>query len=329
MISILCSNYPDPALQRLARLAERRQAMAFRPGTRSNHRSVLTKFVRFCAGFNIDFASPSDETICMFFEHCLEHVKAPATIKNYSSTLASCYNQMGLDSSPFQAYRVKLALTSVDKNVRHIPEPSLPVSAVLLKKVIRVVNKLRDGPTVSCALIVMFHTFFRQSNLAAPTSLDFDATRQLVRSDVVVRDTLLQFSHKWSKSHQSASHHQHVIIPAVPGNILCPKQAVSLMLKAVPTRRPHQPFLSFQDGSHLPASYLRKVWNTVLRVLAIPNCERYSLHGLRRGGATHVFNQDPSARDAIKSHGLWKSNAVDRYLPDKHSKVFTLLRDTL
>lgn len=57
----------------------------------------------------------------MFFEYCLDHVKSPAMVKNYSLALASCYKQMGLDSAPFQAYRVKLALTSVDKNVRHIP----------------------------------------------------------------------------------------------------------------------------------------------------------------------------------------------------------------
>lgn len=236
--------------------------MTFRPGTRSNHHSVLAKFVRFCARFDIEFSAPSDETICMFFEHCLENVKSPATARNYSSALASCYNQMGLDSSPFQAYRVKLALSSVDKNVRHIPEPSLPVSPAILKKVIRVVSKLRDGPTVTCALIVMFHTFFRQSNLAAPTSMEFDATRQLFRRDVVVRDSLLEFSHKWSKSHQAAKHHRQVVIPAVPGSVLCPKQAVSRMLAAVPTRHPCQPFLSFRDGTHLPISYLCRVWNT-------------------------------------------------------------------
>lgn len=329
MTSPPSSNFPDPALQRLADLAERRQAMAFRPGTRSNHRSVLTKFVKFCVTFGLDFTVPSDEIICMFFEHCLEGVKSPATIKNYSSGLASCYNQMGLDSSPFQAYRVKLALTSVDKNIRHIPEPSLPVSPALLKKVVRVVNKLRDGDTIATALIVMFHTFFRQSNLAASTSLEFDATRQLVRSDVVVRDKWVEIAHKWSKSHQAANHHQKVTIPAVPGSILCPKQAVSRMVAAVPTRHPRQPFLSFTDGSHLPISYLRKVWNIVLQVIPVPNHQHYSLHGLRRGGATHVITQDPSTREAIKKHGLWKSDAVDRYLPNTQSKVFALMRDTL
>lgn len=265
----------------------------------------------------------------MFFEHCLERVKSPATVKNYSSALASCYNQMGLDSSPFQAFRVKLALSSVDKNVRHIPEPSLPVSPALLRKVIRVVMKLRDGATIASALIVMFHTFFRQSNLAALTSLEFDATRQMVRGDVVVRDSLLEVCHKWSKSHQAAKHLRKVIIPAVPGSLLCPKQAVTRMLAAVPTRHPRQPFLSFADGTHMPITHLRKVWNTVLQVMSVPNFRRYTLHGLRRGGATHVFNQDPSTRDAIKTHGLWKSDAVDRYLPNKQSKVFTLMRDTL
>lgn len=87
----------DPALQRLADLAERRQAMAFRPGTRGNHKSTLIKFVRFCVRCGVQFTQPDVETICMFFEECLDHVKSPATVRNYAGALASTYRQMGLD----------------------------------------------------------------------------------------------------------------------------------------------------------------------------------------------------------------------------------------
>lgn len=175
----------------------------------------------------------------------------------------------------------------------------------------------------------MFHTFFRQSNLAAITSIEFDYTRQLTRSDVEIRDQLIVVNHKWSKTHQAATHNAQVLIPAVPGSLLCPKQAVTRMIQAVPTRHPRQPFLAFRDGSHMPLSYIRKVWNTVLQAIGIPNHTSYTLHGLRRGAATHILHQDPSAREAIKEHGMWRSNAVDRYLPARKTKVFNLLRDSL
>lgn len=179
------------------------------------------------------------------------------------------------------------------------------------------------------ALILMFHTFFRQSNFAAITSLEFDHTRQLTRGDLEVRSQRVLVDHKWSKTHQAASHHTQVVIPAVPGSILCPKEAVVRMTQHIPTRHPRQPLLSFKDGTHMPLSYIRRVWSTVTRAIGIPNCDSYSLHGLRRGAATHVLQQDPTAREAIKEHGMWRSDAVDKYLPAKQNKVFDLMRDSL
>lgn len=265
----------------------------------------------------------------MYFEHCLDSVRSPNTIKNYLAALISTYRQMGLDPAPFQAYRVRQAVKSIDKNVRHIPEPSLPVSPQLLKKIIRVVRRLRDGVTVVAALVTMYHTFFRQSNLAAPSTSEFDHTRQLTRDDVTLCEDRVVVNHKWSKSHQSATHQATVVIPAVPGSLLCPREAVMNMTSEIPTKYQNQPFLTFRDGTHMPLTYIRRVWSTVLKAVRTPNYQAYTLHGLRRGAATHVFEQDPRARDEIKAHGLWRSNAVDRYLPTTNTKVFTLMRDTL
>lgn len=310
-------------------LAEQRQATALRPGTVANHRSILTKFVRFCHRCDVDFTSPTDQCICMFFEDCLDTVKSPATIKNYTSALASCYRQMGLNPLRFEAFRVKNAVTSIDKNVRHVPSQAPPVSPALLKKVVRLVYRLPNGESVAAALIIMYHTFFRQSNLAAQSTLEFDHTRQLTRDDVRLYPNHVTVLHKWSKNHQRASSRSSIRIPVVPGSILCPHQAVRLMLNAVPTRHPLQPFLSFNDGNHIPIPYLRKVWNAVLNALRVPNPDAYTLHGLRRGAATHVFTSDPSTRQDIMRHGMWRSRAVDTYIPPPPSKVFNLLRDTL
>lgn len=307
----------------------RRQLAAFRPGTKANHKSTLVKFVRFCAMCRTDFTNPDYETICMYFEYCLDTVKSPDTIKNYLAALTSTYRQMGVDSSPFDNFRVKLAIKSIEKNVRHVPEPSLPVSPRLLKKAVRIISRLEEGASVVAALVIMYHTFFRQSNLAASTALQFDHTRQLTRDDVKICGDRLLVKHKWSKNHQIAGKQSQVVIPAVPGSLLCPKQAVQTMTRVIPTRHPHQPFITFRDGGHMPLSYIRKIWGTVLQALGTPNYHAYTLHGLRRGAATHVYQQDPSAREEIKAHGLWRSDAVDRYIPHQQSKVFNLLRDTL
>lgn len=203
----------------------------------------------------------------MFFELSLDSIKSPDTIKNYLAALTSTYRQMGLDPAPFELYRVKLAIKSIDKNVRHVPQPSLPVSPRLLKKVIRIATRLAEGPTVVAALVIVYHTFFRQSNLAVLTSLEFDYTRQLTRDDVKICGDAVVVRHKWSKSHQSATHQSQVVIPAVPSSLLCPKEAVRAMVSAIPMRNYNQPFPTFVDGIHMPLPYIRKVWVTVNKPL--------------------------------------------------------------
>lgn len=265
----------------------------------------------------------------MFLELCLGSIKSPSTARNYVSSLTSAYNRMGLDASPFSKFKVRNALLSIDKNVRHTPSGALPVSAALLKKAVRVIRRLPNGSSVAAAVIIMFHTFHRQSNFSAPSAINFDPARQITRGDVRLYPDRLQVSHKWSKSHQMSGHHAVTSIPAIPGNPLCPRQAYIDMVRDVPSRSPHQPLIMFRDGNNIPLPYLRRVWNTVMRALKVPQYDRYTLHGLRRGGATHVFQSDPSTRDEIKRHGLWRSNCVDRYLPASCPKVFALMKETL
>lgn len=267
--------------------------------------------------------------VCMFMEQCLQTVRTSSTIKNYISTLSSCYLQMGLNPAPFYSFKVCNALLSVDKNVRHTSTPSLPVSPSLLKRVVQVVANLPDGYSIAAALILMCHTFYGGSNFAAESSRLFDPTRQLTRDDVIVHPSHLTINHKWSKSHQSSSHRAATRIPATPGSKLCPRAAFLSMIRAVPTRYPGQPLLVFKDGNHIPLYHIRKVWKSVMTSINVPRHARYTLHGLRRGAATHIIRHDPSAREDIKRHGLWRSKAVDSYLPKTSSKVFEVMKETL
>lgn len=166
------------------RRAEERQTSALRPGTKANHRSVLFKFIAFLGKLHVHFTSPSPQHVCLFFEHCLKTVKNPATVKNYASSLASVYRQMGLSDKLFRAFYVKNALVSMDRNVRYTPRPSLPVTPAILKRMVRVTNRLREGSTLTAAYVLLFHTFYRQSNIAALSAALFDHTRQLTRGDV-------------------------------------------------------------------------------------------------------------------------------------------------
>lgn len=200
-----------------------RQATAVRPGTNSNHKAILTKFVQFVAKCGANFRFPEPEVICMFLEKCLGSIKSPATARNYISSLTCVYNRMGLDPTPFSRFKVRNALLSIDKNIRHMPAGALPVSPALLKKAVRVLRRLPNGVALTAAVVMMFHTFHRQSNFSAPSTISFDPSRQMTRGDITVHGDHLEVAHKWSKSHQLSGHHAVTSIPAIPGSELCPK----------------------------------------------------------------------------------------------------------
>lgn len=310
-------------------LAERRQQSAWRPGTQANHRATLKAFVSFLTQHRISFLEPTDESICAFLEHSLGTAKSPASIKNIVSALASCYRQMGLCDQVFVTFKVRNALVSISKNVRHVPRPADPVSPAILKRALRVIDRLPEGATLSAGLIIMYHTFCRASNFCAVTSRDFDATRQFTRDDVIVRKSTLIIRHKWSKAHQEAATSTSFTIPAIQDSPLCPRRAYLNMLAVIPTRYPNQPLMCFLEGNHMPVTYVRRVWNSVIDALKLSPSKKYTLHSLRRGAATHVYKQDPTLRDEIKKHGLWQSDAVDKYIPPRSQKVFDILKSSL
>lgn len=132
--------------------------------------------------------------------------------------------------------------------------------------------------------------------------------------------------HKWSKSHQMASHRASILVPAVPDSILCPRESFIRMVQWLPTMYTNQPLLMFSNGNHMTGPYLRKIWRTAMVAIGVPNGECYSLHGIRRGAATYVISQDPGSREDIKRHGMWELKAVDEHLPKTSSKVFTIMK---
>ena len=209
---------------------------------------------------------------------------------------------------------VKNSVISIRKNVRHTPQPSAPILPDLLIKIIKIASSLKEGPTLVCAFVVLFHTFLRQSNIAAKSSKLFDPTRNLTRGDIALHSHHVVITHKWSKTHQFAGPSRVINIPAIKGSILCPLRAITLMFEYIPTLTLQDPFLMFRERNHIPLSYLNRVWNQLITSLDLPPA-KYTLHGLRRGAATHLYQYDPALKPHIKAHGMWRSDAVDLYIP--------------
>lgn len=265
--------------------------------------------------------------MCAFIHYLTTIYDKSSTILNNVSALASALRRLGVDTSLFRSINVQDFITSIKTNIRHVPFKRLPVSHIMLSQIINVVLNDPHGPTVAFALLVMYFSFLRQSNLSPRNKAAFDPTRHLTRGDVLARTDGLVVALKWSKTRQ-ASLAATTAIPALHNSVICPLARYREMLLSVPTIRDSQALIAFTDASPMPVSYLRKVWASALTHLGA-DPQLYSLHSLRRGGATDIYTHGTASLQQIKLHGDWTSDAVFNYLPNdpSNSAVFSSFKD--
>lgn len=312
----------DPGINYHLRGVERYIAAALRPGTRNNHMTALKTYIGFMTHHGLDYTRLDYCTLCAYIHYLVAHYKNPLTIKNYILSLASVLRRLGVDVACFSSIHVSDFLLSIQSNLRHVPTKKLPVLHDILHSLIVVIAADDEGPSLVFAILLMFYTLLRQSNIGPRNKRAYNPSRHLTRNDILIQPDCLIVSLKWSKTHQGPTS-TSVAAPSLPGSRLCPVSAYHQMLLFCPTRVLSQPLISFWDGSPLPISYINKAWNKATDQLGLPR-RAYTLHSLRRGGATSAFTSGAASLDQIKTHGLWSSSAVETYLPNdpRRSEVY-------
>lgn len=277
--------------------------------------------------YNIDYRQTSVSIMCAFIHYLTTQYDKSSTILNYVSSLASVLRRLGVSTLPFASINVQDFIMSIKTNISHIPFKSAPVTFHMLSQIIDVVLTDPHGRTIAFALLLMYFSFLRQSNLSPRNKSAFDASQHLTRGDVLARQKGLVVALKWSKTRQT-SLAATTAVPALDASSICPVRSYHEMLRDVPTIRDSQPLIAFKDCSSMPVTYLCRIWASALTSLgADPGL--YSLHSLRRGGATDIYTQGTASLQQIKFHGDWTSNAVYHYLPNDPttSAVFSSFRD--
>lgn len=318
--------FSDSALEAHLRGAEAFIQTAFRPGIRANHSTALKLYTEFTSLHNLRYDAPTVSSICAYLHYLTTKYNTPSTILNYFGSLCTLLTRIGADTSPFRSVDVADFIQSIKTNIRHVPDRKLPISYHMLVSVIEALYLDPNGPSVVFAVLIMYFMFLRQSNVAPRNKSAFDCTRHLTRSDIILRTDSIIIAVEWSKARQG-THASSLAAPALPGAVTCPCQAYLRMIRHAPTLHPTQALVSFRDASPLPISYLRKAWADAMNRLGITN-NAYTLHSLRRGGATHAFSAGASIQE-IRQHGDWRSDAVYAYLPNdpSSSRVVSLFRD--
>ena len=303
---------PDPYTQQLADQAAGRQATAHRPGTRDGRASALRAYLSFCDQANLNYKRPTYFHACWFIEHMVLSGHSPGSISNTISHLRTYYKLAGLNQAPWHHYRVGLALRSVAINIRHVPNPKLPINPGHLKAIFAHISKAKSPRALRVALLLMYMGFMRQSSVAPLTKAAFDPTRHLTPQDVTSNPQGLKVKLKWTKTIQRSSDAKTLLLTTTKNPGLCPVNAYNQYIKhrAPP---PKGPLLIHADGNPLTTRFIARQWTELVKQAGLAPAS-YSLHSLRRGAAEFTYNKAKADLNDVMTQGTWWSLAVRAYI---------------
>ena len=301
-------------LTSLRRAARRRISHAYRPGTKANQRSQIKSYLSFRISHGLEYRNPSVGTMCVYAEYLAHKLTSPKSVKNYLGAVQLYHSYIGLEAPNLSHFRYILMLRALPLTTRHFPSQKLPVIPEILDQICAVCDQVgATGIVLKVAFTFTYYGFLRQSNIAPASLTGFDPSHHTTRGDVTLSPPGLVVQLQWSKTHQAPGTPALVPIPSVPGQR--PSSSLHKHASRCPTRSPANPLLTLPSRRPVTSCYLQRALRCILTALGLP-AHAYSLHSLRRGGATTAFRDGADFND-VKRHGLWRSDAFWDYVADR------------
>ncbi len=299
---------------------------AYRPGTKENHCTMFNSYLNFCNKFRVRPLNPDLSTVLAYLQSLNQKLKSPKSLNNYWSAVKLLHQLMRVPLDKEQDIQVQLFLRAIPLNKRHVSQQKKPITRSHLTQMCQLLDRQgKVGLVIKTAILFGYFAFLRASNLCPEKADKFDNTRHFCRSDVQILDTGLKIKLKWAKNMQHSLQPLTVPIIAVPGEIIDPLQAYKNMIKEIPCHH-NQPLFMLNNHEPLVVSKLRSIFSLLCKKIGIDET-KYSIHSLRRGGATHSYEKGANLLD-IQRHGAWSSLAFHDYIapePDHTTSVCSAL----
>lgn len=235
----------------------------------------------FALSLGLDYSAPSEPLIVVFIEHLARTQRTAAAVLSTISTLKGVLTRSNISVTSFSATSVSLMLRSIKINKRTPAIQRPPMRPDTVRLVLIRFEDMDYSCELRVAIILMFVTSFRQSNIAPPTTRQFDPSRHLTRADIRVGHDRIEICQHWSKTQQQVTIGRWIPVPRIRHSKMCPHAAISALLRASPTRSLKQPFLCFHDGNPMPAPYIARQFRLALTRAGLGH-KGYTLHSLRR-----------------------------------------------
>ena len=204
-----------------------------------------------------------------------------------------------------------------------------PVTPDMLKRILKNLDLNKPFDAAVWALcLTMFYGFLRRSNVMAPSGAKFDGSKHLRRQDILFYPWGILIHLRWSKVIQFQSRTFDVPLPRLPGNVLCPVNALFNYLQLTSGASPSGPAFVYPVNSqhNLMTSeiFIARV-RECLSSAAI-NQSDIACHSFRRGAASFC-NLSGLSADSIKLMGDWRSGCYASYIDNGVTTRLELTRN--
>ena len=293
------------------------KAQSIKDSTKRNLLSILNTYQKFSDRYELIYFPCDNQQLCRFGQHLKKTFKSPDAVANYISGVRTCMALLGLRLPDPQDKQMQMFLQGLKRVMPHAIKQAAPITPEILLKMSKVVDYRDIIETVAwTAVLVGFYMFLRKSNLVPDTMMTFNPNQQFCRADVnltSVQDPLM-VEVRWSKVIQFR---QRVLrLPVLPAHnkAVCPVYWMHHMVARVQAG-PQDPLFAIPNKKTvvaLSANQLVTRFRKWLKIIQIDETQ-YSLHSLRRGGATFAYRSNLEAK-MIQKLGDWSSEAYKRYI---------------
>ena len=286
-------------------------------GTKTNLHTQLQAYRRFCDRYSLKYFPADNKQICRFGQYLSLTFESPDAVTNYLSGVRTCHHVLGMQPPDAKEKQMQWFIQGLKRLMDHLVKQAEPITPELLVRISKVVNYTNQVDMVAwVAVLIGFTMFMRKSNLVPDNMDSFDGEHQFRRSDFNILDPNrpMMVEVRWSKTNQFKNRILRVPVLPTRNKAICPVLWTHYMLSKVHAEPQDAAFTIYQDNEKkaLSANQLVARIRKWIKLLKMDE-SAYSLHSMRRGGATFAHQCNIQA-DMIKLLGDWASSAYQRYI---------------
>ena len=266
---------------------------ALRESTRRHLLSQLSAYQKFCDRFMLDYFPCDNIQLCRFGQHLCRTFESPDAVGNYLSGMHTMLALIGHEVPDVKDRQMQMFTAGLKRVMDHTVKQAAPMTPQLLVRISKVVNYKDKVEVIAwTATLLGFYMFLCKSNLVPDAMDKFNSLHQFQRCDVSLLgvNRAMMCEVRWTKTLQNREKVLRFPVLPVDNLAICPVYWTYRMIQENPGGPQDPLFLIRTPAAVLCLSanqllYRIRKW---LKLLGEQD-QLYTLHSLRRGGATFAY----------------------------------------